>query len=266
MATATASPETVGKWDGEKSETVRLVSMPVDDIEIPEFQREKKAHHLKIAGEFDRTAYSFPLIIDLNGRYIATDGQQRLEALRILGEENATVLLIEGVRSPERAAAIYLLVNRDRKNLNAFEKFVGAHASKDRGTLEIKKILDGYGLRVAKSAGAETHVPAGAVTSIYNRRGGGVLDRTLLVRELAWGAENARESREGKTLLGLSAFLASYFDRVDDNRLVDVLRKHHPSSVLSKVEGPNDGGSRDARFSDYIRNLYNKQARGKARL
>lgn len=258
-------PLAVDVYAGERNETIRLATLPLDEIRIPDFQREKKRHHAAIAAEFDRTAYAFPLILIFDDVYMCVDGQQRVEALRMRGELEATMLVIEGVTSQKRAAEIYVRVNRDRKNLNAYEKFVGSHAAQDPGTRAITKILEDCSLRAGKSAGVEDHVPAGAVTSIYNRYGGDILLRTLEIRELAWGNENARESRESRTLSGLAAFLKCYFDELDDGHLVDVLRKIHPSSVLSRVEGHTSPGTLSTRYAAFVKTLYNKAARGKVR-
>lgn len=269
MPTATqykAKPIYVTTYEGEPGETARLAQLPVASIFIPIYQRERKAHHQKIAGEFDRTGYLIPLVLAFQGEYAGIDGQQRLAALDVLGVKVATVMLIEGVETQKRASQLYLLYNRDRRGLDAYEKFTGAYAAEDPGTHEQAATLREFNLVAGKSASSSNSVPAGAVVAIHTRFGNDVLARVLMVRELSWGASNERESREAKTLLGLATFMRSYFDAVDDNVLVDVLRKQHPASLLSKVNG-HEGGSFETRYSDYVRDLYNKRfPRGKKRL
>ncbi len=256
----------VGVYHGASDETIRIAEIALAEIVTPGFQRERKAPHIaKIAGEYDATAYIFPIVAVFKDEFIGIDGQQRLAALEQKEATSAFVLLIEGIKSMERLAALFLKINRDRKLLSALEKYLGAVAAKDKGTLEIQRITGEFGLEVSHSASANGRLPAGAVESIYRSGRGELLQRVLMVREIAWGNTGAREANEGKTLAGLAKFLKRYWDNVDDDRLVTILRKQHPGYILQAID-KNRGVSQIMSYSDYVREQYNKGLRGKGKL
>lgn len=268
MAVLEKVPTKLATYGGKNAETIRLAHLHLADIEMPSYQRDRKQAHInKIKDAFDLTAYAFPAVALFNDHQICLDGQQRLAALELLGKEECVVLLYEGITSSQRLAEIFLLINRDRKLLNAFEKHVGALGMNDRGSLDIRKILAEFDLEVSKSASGNGHVPAGAITSIYNSGGREILTRVVRVRTLAWGGLGAREANEGKTLLGLAQFIARYTnpeqpDRVDDDRLIGILKKRHPGFILGYVSKSKEVIT----YSDYLRTEYNRGLRGKGRL
>jgi len=264
---ATTTYETftpLARYDGESGETIKMVKLPLDAILIPDFQRERIARQIaKLAAEWDETAYGFPVVAGYKGGLICLDGQQRLAAAEEKGIPYVVVLLIEGVKKWERLANLFLKFNRDRKLLNAFEKFVAALTAKDRGTLDIAKLLESYGLVAGKSSSVNGRVPIGTVTYIYDKMGRNTLDRVLHIRTQAWHVPS-KEANEGQTLLGLATFVKRHFDRLDDDRLIDLLRRHHPGYLLEATDQRR--GSIKVAYSDHLRELYNKGLRGKARL
>lgn len=263
--TTAAAPSTRRKYEGAHGETISLAEIPVASIVMPGFQRERQAKHIaKIAAEFDPTAYVFPICAFFRNTIFCIDGQQRVAALEKRGAESATVLLIEGIASMARLAAIYLMVNRDRKYLDALEKYIGALAARDRGTVEISKIVEVAGYEIAKSATANGKLPAGAITAIHEQGGGDLLRRVLEVRTKAWGPEGSREANEGVTLKGLAQFLRRYWDKVDDDHLVAVLHKQHPGYILQAISR-RTGASQRMTYSDYLREQYNRSRRGKGK-
>jgi hypothetical protein len=166
------------------------------------------------------------------------------------------------VKSAERLASLFLKVNRDRKLLNAFEKYIGALDAKDKGTLDIHRILSEFNLEVAKSATTAGKVPAGAVARIHANGGSELVQRVFSVREMAWGNSPSREANEGKTLQGIASFLKRYWDKIEDDRLIAILQKQHPGYILKAV----DKSVQIKSYSDYLRDQYNKGLRGQKKL
>lgn len=239
-----------------------MVNIPISSIIMPGFQRDRKTAQIeKIKAEFDGTACAFPLIAQFLDEYLALDGQQRVTACELLGMDNITVLLVEGVRTKERLAQIYLRVNRDRKLLNAFEKYIGALSSKDHGTVEIERLVRSFNREIGKSATAGGKIPAGAAVSIHTSGGNDLLERVLLVTEMAWGATPCVEANEGKTLLGIATFLKRHGEKVDDERLIGILSRHHPQYLLTQASAP-----RGPSYAEQLLDLYNKGLRGQKKL
>ena len=251
--------EAVAKYRGSGNETVRLATVPRGAIIVPPFQRERYAKKIqRMAAEYDATAYVFPLVALFKGDMILLDGQQRHAAHEQLGTAKIVVLLVEGVRTEARLADIFLKVNRDRTLLNAFEKFIGALASKDRGTLDIERIVKAQGLKVGKAATANGHLPVGAVVAVHERGGNDLLERTLEVIVLAWGNYASKEAYEADTLRGLATFLRRYGDKINQERLVQRLTAHHPAAILEKVQAGRGRSTKVVSYSDYVRKtVYN---------
>ncbi len=251
--------------EGAPGETRRIALLPIAEILMPGFQRERiQTQIAKLASEWDETAASFPVVAVYKQTMWGLDGQQRLAAAESLERMEIQCILIEGIRSYERLANLFLKFNRDRRLLNAFQKYVAAHAAKDRGTLEISRILEGFGLEAGKSGTGSGKVPIGAVTAIHSRGGSDLLNRVLMARSRAWGDKPSREANEGKTLQGLATFLARYWEKVEDDRLVKMLGRHHPGYLLEATDQTR--GTFHVAYSDYLRDLYNKGLRGKGRL
>lgn len=258
----TLTQASVSTYQGKAGETVTMAEIRVDTIVIPPFQRDRiRGHIQKLAAEWDETAYAFPVIAFFRDHFVCIDGQQRLAAAEERGQERATVLLILGVTSPSRMAELFLLLNRDRRLLNPFQKFVAALESKDTGTITADRIVTAANLEVGKSATIGGKIPAGAVWRIYGMGGKNLLQHVLDVREAAWGATPSRERNEAATLLGLASFLKRYSEKVDMERLVRVLAKHHPGYLLQAVSTvPTQS------YADYLRDQYNRGLRGKLKL
>lgn len=268
MTTATVesavAPKPIKVHDGQFGETVYLATLAIARIEMPTFQRERLLVHIdKIASEWDATAYAFPCVALFEGRLICIDGQQRLAALQKQGEHHATVHVVVGIASEERLAELFLRINRDRKLLNAFRKFVAALHANDAGALEIDTILRKFGKEAATKATASGKVPAGSIARIYDLGGGELLSRVLMIIENAWGNLDVREAYEGKTLVGLATFLRRYWEKINDQRLVGLLRGHYPGYILQAVEKRQ---ANPMTYSDYLREQYNKGLRGKSKL
>lgn len=262
-----AIAEIAAIYEGAKQETVSLVELDRADIVIPQFQRDRIDRHIdKIAGEFDQTAYAFPLVASFKDGYFCIDGQQRLAALEKLGQDKCWVLMIEGVSKQERLADIFLKFNRDRKLLKPLEKYIGAIGAKDPGTINLGKLVeDKYGLTVGKSATAGGHLPVGALLKIQASYGLDVLDTVLHVREQAWGQLYTKEANEAKTLFGLAEFFKRYEDKVEVERVIEILRSRHPGFILTEVN-KDRAASKIKSYSDWLRDFYNKNKRGRARL
>jgi hypothetical protein len=250
--------ELKGTYQGQGNETIRLALVTRAAIDVPPFQRDRKAKKIaKMAGEFDATAYGFPIVAVFKGRLILLDGQQRHAVTEALGVEKIYVLLVEGVRTEARLADIYVKKNRDTTLLNAFEKFIGALAAKDRGTLDIERIAKAQGLKIDKAATANGHLPVGVVVAIHELGGNDLLERTLETVVLAWGSCACKETYEADTLRGVATFIRRYGDKIDQDRLIRRLNTQHPAAILQKVQAGRGRKTKLVSYSDYVRQTYN---------
>lgn len=261
---ASAAAPTLRVYNGEGKETIRLARLRLDEILTPIFQRDRLIKQIeKFAGDFDKTAYAFPTVALFHGNYIDLDGQQRLASCELRGDEEVAVMLVEGVATKERLAELFLKINRDRKLLTSFQKFVGALEAKDPGAVAMQKLVGEYDLTMSKSASQYGHVPTGSIVTIYERGGAEQLERTLRIRQQAWGATPSREAHEGKTLVGLATFIGRFYEHIEDERLVTVLRKLHPAYILTMTDKSSE---QKVSYAEFLRREYNRGLRGKGKL
>ena len=256
---------------GKDSEVISLVAVALNLIKIPHFQRPRiDAHIQKIAREWDRTAYFLPVVALFKGHYVCLDGQQRLAAVEVLGGEEIEVALIEGVISQQRLAALFLRFNRDRRLVQAFDKFVAALDAKDRGSLDVQALLEKFGLEAGRKASSE-RIPTGALLRVHEKGGAAFLERVLRVVTEAWptgvdGRPRAAEAHEGQTILGISEFMYRYRgddDGLSDERVIAVLAANHPRWLITAAR---QDGTFVANYVAELKNQYNRGLRGKARL
>ena len=112
--------------DPHRRQTVALMTLPVDRLEVVGHQRKARPAHVKnLVGSIDRIGFIVPLVaVEETGgskpRYVVIDGQHRLQAAEELGIRKVPVLVV-----PARLAPRMMNLNVE-KDLNIREKAVVA--------------------------------------------------------------------------------------------------------------------------------------------
>lgn len=186
-------------------------------------QRPLRKHRVKqLVARFDPDLVGLIILSLRNGVYWIVDGQHRWHALREwLGEgweeQKIECAVHKGLTEAEEAAL--WLDHSDTLAQSAFDKFnVGLVAGR-RPEIEIAATVENAGLHVGKGSGGIYCV--GALYKIFNRADHDVLLRTLSIARDAWGDAGFK----AVPMDGLSLVVQRYDGQLDDDRVVDSLRR-----------------------------------------
>lgn len=195
-------------------ETLPLSKLVVDG----HYQRAldpKRVH--EIAENFDPRLLGTLEVSIRNGKAAVFDGQHRLAALRELKLPAAPCLSHKGLSAKDEAA-LFVALQRQRRNIRPYERFRAMVFSGDPAARGIKRIVDRAGFKVGSHYGVEFEQAGGiggivTLERIYKRQGPQGLAATLELAKL-WAGEP--KCTDAMLLEGLASLLEGYGDRVDD--------------------------------------------------
>lgn len=221
------------KWLRVKNLSVRWV----------EAQRGLDNGHVKtIMDDFDPDKFGTVAVTTENGdgRRHIVDGQHRVEAVRRMWGKNERVpCQIIPAGDPEEAAEAFLGINKNRKKLNAIEKFHVAVTAGHEDQVAVDKLLRDMGYKVAMGQEDGTISAITACMNTYNRLGLDGLKRTLLLLRGTWGIE--REAYHNSIIRGYTKFLREHGEDCDDERLVKKVKEQEtPASLLAAARTARD--------------------------
>jgi len=184
----------------------------------------------KLIREFDPLSFGTITVCFTpeDGVYHLIDGQNRVECMRTLGGGGAEVHCeIIHTKDVALAAKIFYDRNKNRGGVPATEAFKTAVSAKLPAQVEIKEILDSFGLAVGRSRGSGTVRGISTVERIHLRFGADVLRKTLAIMIDAWG--RSREALDSTLMGGVASFLYRHGDNVKTERVIKVLRRGPPA-------------------------------------
>lgn len=236
---------------------------PCDVIIDPSYQRdfdEKRSQAM--ASNIDMDRIGVPVVsIRRDGSIAGVDGQHRVRALCIAGLGDVPVLCEahEGL-TIKQEATLFLKLNAGRLAVRAYDKFRARLTAKERVAIDINKIVEAAGLKVAKASGTKYVCAVQAMESVYHRSN---LSRTL--KTLSAWCDNDSRVFDGELIKSVGAFYAEHPDAVDAD-FVRRLATFPPERVLSKFRAmmrlDPDMQKSVARVV-VLREIYNKGARNK---
>lgn len=254
--------------------TYTVVKIPASELEVDRRVQRDELNQRKvetIERDYNEDALGVIIVSSRKnrGKYIV-DGWHRVEATKRKDPSyELTCHVFEGL-SLVQEAEMFLDYNfADRPSL--LEKYKVRLAAEDPDSMLIEQITTSRGWKVDPMP-APGHIQAiGALYRIHElskkvESDPHLLDATLLVITRAWG--NDREAAQAVILEGLARLIAKYGDRVDINRLFEVLRNrgggvgalHHEASEMAKLER--------SRVTNMVAHLvvvtYNKHARSRS--
>jgi hypothetical protein len=210
----TADRQSITDW-------VDIADMRVSQAAQREF---RLAHAAKLAVEFDMEAFGYPIVnIRDDGSVYLVDGQHRVAALKMTKRPIDKVLceIYHGL-TEEEEAELFLL--RDtRRAIPAFERWKIAQTAGRKAELEIARIVNEAGLKVAMSTTDGAIRAVGTLKRIYDDKGENVLARTLAVIRDAFGTNGF----DAIVMTGISMMISRYGDKIDDDYLTQKLGRLH---------------------------------------
>lgn len=204
-----------------------------------------------------------------DGTYYVVDGQHRVMGVREAGHDGTTIMCAvhEGL-TLKQEAALFLAVNGARTAIRAYDKFRAAVTARDPDALDIKKIVESFGLQIQK-AQAWNYVCA--IQSVeYAHKNNENLADTLSVLTRWEAHQNDRDPSvfERALIRAVSDFLCHYGDNADAAKLVRGMNTQSPNRIISAIRRAQADailgiGQKWHAAVNVLRGLYNKTTKEK---
>ncbi|MCU1493895.1 MAG: hypothetical protein JWO62_1659 [Acidimicrobiaceae bacterium] len=205
---------------GSHPQWVAIADMKVNPAAQREF-RQSRAEEL--ASDFDLDAIGTIVLNRRDERWYIVDGQHRVEALKLIGYGDQSILCdcFEGLTEQQEADK-FLKLN-DRLNVPAPERFkVGVTAGR-KIPVDVRRVVMGCGLRISSNGDTNSIGATAALESVYSVGGAAVLARTIAILRDAYGGASAAFSAEN--LRGIGLLCRRFNGQLDDAVLIDRLAK-----------------------------------------
>lgn len=262
-----------------------ILLRPDEVLVDPEVQRHfDKPHAKKLASRYRQDLTGLCAVsLRKDGRYYVLNGQHRCAAAIMagMGDQPIHFEVYRGL-SPAEEARLFLDLNDNNKPVGALDKFEKAVKAGDPVHVDIVRILDNFGLRVAASSvdggvsavktlldiyhshvgtkpNSDSPIPAGPMAQL--------LSRTLHVLTSAWGKD--RNAFDGLLMKGVAAMLHKHGATIDGHRLARTLSKwSDPSRAIGLIRSLQNAAKKTAATAavEYLEGLYNRGRREDSRL
>lgn len=234
-------------------------------------------HANRIAKAYDPVLFGLGHVsLREDGYYYVLDGQHRVHAAIEAGHGDTAILfrVYRGL-SHEQEAVLFLQLNANKKAVGALDKFRLSVEAESPVHLDIARILDSFGLRVAAN-----HTDGGvsavvALEQIYRGRVGTktapmphgtadlpeshLLSRTLHVLVKAWGKN--RDAFDGVLLKGCAALLNKHGAAIDAVSLSRSLAKSGtPALAIGHIKSLSEIAKKTRVMAavEYLEGVYNR--------
>jgi hypothetical protein len=188
------------------------------------------------------------------------DGQHRVGALKRLGEKTTLVptLILEGLTVADEAE-FFVLMNKNRRALMPSELFHASLAEGDEGAIEIKTVIDRYGLTLNSYGAEPTNIRGvAAIWSIYNSMGIAGLDASIGMCIQAWG--RTQGSFSAPVIKAVARVLHYNEGNIKMDRLRNALANNTPQVWMDRASQLRtmNGGDRIVQMATSMAEAYNK--------
>lgn len=220
---------------------------------------EKEA--MRINAEFDPDLFGVITVCLPNGKgvYHVGDGQTRVHAVRLWGDENQQVPCnVLDVKHPARAADVFIRMNTGRVGVHMIERFKVSVTAGYENETAVNTIITALGYRVGSDMRDGSVRAVGACVSVYKRHGSAIFKDTLQVIQATFG--RAAESMDGAIIQGYAAFVAKYGDQADKHRLIKRVQKRlTPGRLIAGAKNGREifGGNTAANVCRVLVATYN---------
>ncbi len=181
---------------------VNLNAIKIDSAYQRDISRTWIAQHLP----FDQQRAGAIVLSGRAGGPYCIDGGHRLELARESDAYEINAFVIDGLSQVDEAR-LFTQYQRERRNLTSHALYRADLVAQDSETLEMRRIVDNAGFRLAKTAGPDNITAIDSVRYIYRLGGSDLLARTLQCARDPWLGEE--KALSGQILKGLAMFLRS---------------------------------------------------------
>lgn len=177
-----------------------------------------------------------------DGSLYLLDGQHRRELLLLVGETSAQCNVHVGL-TVQQEAHWFRHFNKHRRTIRAIEDWNAALAEGDKQTLEIKQIVESYGLTVAGYSSPATVASIWTLYNLHRTGGDDLLSRVLGLAQGAWGGLEC--ASEGELLMAIGGLVSMFADKLDDKRAISQWEKDWTPRRLI-------GAAKEAKYLDRV--------------
>lgn len=249
----------------------KVIYVAAEDLKPhPSAQRRLSPTQVKrIMADLDLDAIGTIHVVEIDGQLWIVDGQHRWSALMRhgLGEWKVRCEVHEDATDHARASALFLKLN-DRALVGIFDRWLNEVQAGDPVALGAKKIVEGFGLRIALQKGDGIIACVGALRRVYQMDEGATLKDVLGILADAYGLKS--EAVEGKLIEGLAVVSSRFNGTLDRAALSKKLAKY-PGGAPSLI-GDAKGLMRMRRsnmskaIAEVVCDTYNVGRRAESRL
>lgn len=175
-----------------------IQTIPLATVTKDGYQRDRIDSWVEhIAANFDLAEWDLPKVVYTgDGAYRVIAGQHRIEAARLLQEQNSwpfstpvgeiEVQVVLGIENSVGEAVLFMKDARNKKALSPYDKHRASLHAREPRALEIQQALDQLGIPLVKRQRAKNGASLTAITAVYrlyDRAAGSVPDDGKLVYE-----------------------------------------------------------------------------------
>jgi len=235
----------------------------VDKIDVDSnYQRELDARKVeRMLREFHWDHFgAVTLAAQGGGRFTVTDGQHRVKTAQLHPRISKVPAMIISRSGAQAEAENFLVINRDRKTVNAVERYWAGLASGDVMAARVRAILQSAGCDVAPDQGTyKPHLTNSvtALTRCVERYGDKATRLALEAVRKAWPRED--KALRGTLITALARIIETNA-KIDTDRLISVLRPKSFAEMTAHAEAIRklSGGSGDTNLARTVTDLYNR--------
>lgn len=244
---------------------MRLLKIRPSSIIIDrEYQRNLDENRAKsMAEKLDLSRIGVPVVSKRkNETFVALDGQHRIIALKLAEVDDPIYCEVHEGLTVVEEAALFLKLNGGRKAVSVFDKWRARLVAKEPIALEITRIIEGQGLRIAQATAKNCICAIQVVESVHLRRGN--LQRTLQVLK-RWSDGVTSGVFEGEMIKAMAAFLGEY-PNANNDELARKLSPLAPERVMNRIKRMQDAADdvpRAVAAISVLRDIYNHKSRNK---
>lgn len=260
MSTATKPRKSPTKKSEVPSWPYRFAVLPVEHLMVDhDYQRPLTSFVNQVAAKWDPALVGSLVVSERKPTENAVvDGQTRMEAAKRVEVPNLPCLVYLGL-TPADEASLFSRLQKERRGIASYHRFRAALVAGERDALDIEALVNDCGYVVGLAGTSEITISAVAALESVYKRGGDILERTLLILKAAW---RERIAPPGDIIRGLAYFL-DHNKGTDDEKMVRRLSVSSPEELKRRAsalrEGAGHGGTSDKYIAGAIEGIYNRR-------
>lgn len=236
----------------------------LSNLKIETFNRSvDMAHAKRIAAYWDDKLAGVIVVSKKNGYYDIIDGQHRVVGAKMAGKKYLPCLVYHNMTT-EEDAAIFVQLDKKRKNLNTFDYVKASKVANDEIVTSMYEVAEMVGFTIDKSKGDKKICAVRSLLNVLQSSGKDGAFTVLNILNLTWGGD--KESLKGEMIEGLNLLLKTYGTALNQDRLIQKLKMIQPYKIIAEANSDASGGRKRKRIARVMLRHYNHNLQSANRL